>query len=188
MIEQWSGDSAGRGLGGTDRMRNAFQIAAVCIVVLATTAAIAEPALQTTANKTEPSWRLLDLAGRNVALEDYQSDLLIIDFWATWCVPCVVQAPLLNKFYENLNPRVTLLGVAVNDDRKAVSKFIDKHKRNYTIVLGGEAIAKYHGVVVYPTIVIRTPDGSSEIGHVGVVDIDNLRRMIEAALPPLTND
>jgi len=133
--------------------------------------------------QSAPARQLMDLAGQPASIEDYQRELLVIDFWATWCLPCIFQTRLLNEFHANMDPRVALVGIAVDEDREAVLKFLAEHRIDYPVLVGNETIAAEHGVIGYPTIVIRKADGTSRIGHVGVVEPGDLEQMIDSMLP-----
>lgn len=143
----------------------------------------AQPPVPEGTKQSAPAGQLMDLAGRPAAIEDYQRELLIIDFWASWCLPCIYQTRLLNEFHARMDPRVALVGIAVDEDRERVLRFLDEHRIDYPVLVGSEAIAAEHGVVGYPTIVIREADGTSRVGHVGVVDPAELEQIIDSMLP-----
>lgn len=83
------------------------------------------------------NFSLLDLDGKPVNLADYEGKVIILDFWATWCPPCVKEIPHFNDLAKEYGEKgLVVLGVSVDRDGKpAVDKFKTKNPVNYTIVL-----------------------------------------------------
>lgn len=76
-----------------------------------------------------------DVDGNQHAVENYESRILIVNFWATWCPPCVKEMPVLNQIY-NTHDGVTVVGLAV-DTLKNVTKFSSKVSVDYPILMAG---------------------------------------------------
>ena len=69
------------------------------------------------------------LDGRRVDLKELKGKVVLIDFWATWCPPCVQEMPHLKKVYEKYHPRgFEIIGMSIDEDRKALEKFVAKQK------------------------------------------------------------
>jgi len=127
---------------------------------------------------------LPDLEGRPIALADYRGKIVIIDFWATWCPPCVFQVPELNEFWQShrASGEVVVIGVAVDDEGAAVvGPWAEEHGITYTLVLGDEDVAREFGAMGFPTLVIVRPDGSVDSRHVGLVEAEELEELVTAA-------
>ncbi len=83
-----------------------------------------------------PEFALLDLNGRTHRLADYQGKLLLVNFWATWCTPCLKEIPRLQAAHERYADQgLAVLGPAV-DDTAAVSHFVASHTMSYPVVVG----------------------------------------------------
>lgn len=76
-----------------------------------------------------PETRFLDAAGKEVALADFKGRVLLVNFWATWCAPCVQELPSLDRLQASLGGKdFTVL--AINEDRQgaaAATPFLEKH-------------------------------------------------------------
>jgi len=83
------------------------------------------------------NFSLLDLEGKPVNLSDYVGKVIILDFWATWCPPCVQEIPHFNALAKEYGEKgLVVLGVSVDrDGKEAVDKFKTKTPVNYTIAL-----------------------------------------------------
>src|SRR5881296_4327611 len=69
----------------------------------------------------------LEIAGKPAHLTDLKGKVVVLNFWATWCPPCVEETPALNRFAaEYADKGVVVLGVSVDRDEKAYRKFLDK--------------------------------------------------------------
>jgi thiol-disulfide isomerase/thioredoxin len=130
-----------------------------------------------------PLFTLKDLKGNAVSLEGLRGQTVVIDFWATWCPPCEFQVPVLNAYYEaHHGGGVTVLGVAVDaEGRAAVAPYAARHKIRYPVLLGSEALARDYGAPGFPTLVVVAPDGSMVAQHVGVVEPEELDKLVAQA-------
>jgi thiol-disulfide isomerase/thioredoxin len=99
---------------------------------------IALPAL---AGDAAPNLELHDLKGAHHKLEEYRGRPVVLNFWATWCVPCAAEMPLLNEMQRRYQGRVLFIAASVEDDdmKPAVQAFIKKHRGgDLTVMMGAE--------------------------------------------------
>jgi thiol-disulfide isomerase/thioredoxin len=130
---------------------------------------------------------LPDLQGKPIRLSDYHGKTVIIDFWATWCPPCIFQIPELNKLAAAHREKgdVVVIGVSVDADGPAVvAPWVEEHSVVYTIVCGDEELAAEFGVFGFPTLVIIDPEGELASRHVGLLEYDTLEELVAGLTSP----
>jgi len=128
-----------------------------------------------------PSFALQSPTGDRVALADQRGKPVVIDFWATWCAPCVYQVPELNAFWKKHRDAadVAVIGVAVDSDgASVVAPWIAQQGVEYPIALGDEALAREFGVMGFPTLAIIDADGNIVSLHVGVTEVEELEELL----------
>ncbi len=85
-----------------------------------------------------PAFSLKEINGKEVKLSDYTGRIVVLDLWATWCVPCIASFPAM-QVMVNKHPEVAFLFIAVEETDKdplpAVKKFIEKRKYSFTVLL-----------------------------------------------------
>jgi thiol-disulfide isomerase/thioredoxin len=141
-------------------------------------------ALEATSEEPErpaPNFELKGVDGRPVSLADHRGKPVVIDFWATWCVPCIYQVPELNAFWKIHREAgdVAVIGVAVDvEGASVVAPWIEENRVEYQIAIGDEGLAKEFGVLGFPTLAIIAPDGNIESLHVGVIEMEELESLV----------
>ena len=113
----------------------------------------------------------LDLEGRDgggIRLSQLRGNVVILNFWATWCGPCRAELPLLQDLYNRYSDRnFTVLAVSVDDDRNRVAPFLKSNNLSlpiYYVSPGDAAAMTAQGI---PTTFIVAPDGNLEKAYVG---------------------
>lgn len=117
---------------------------------------------------TAPDWELSDADGRLQTLAQYRGKIVVLDFWATWCGPCTLVMPQMQKLHEKYKDRgVVVFGVSSweKDDPGILMK--RKHY-TYGLLLRGEDIADRYGVDTLPAVYIIGADGRVVYRHQGV--------------------
>jgi cytochrome c biogenesis protein CcmG/thiol:disulfide interchange protein DsbE len=141
-----------------------------------------------------PTVPLKDLNDKEVTLQQYKGEVVLVNFWATWCAPCKSEIPLLIGLHEKYGPRgFEILGLSMDEDgKKAVQPFLDKERFdvggqqeaiNYPIAFANDSIAeKFGGVMGLPTSLLLTRDGKVIKRIVGPVELADISKDIENLL------
>jgi cytochrome c biogenesis protein CcmG/thiol:disulfide interchange protein DsbE len=99
--------------------------------------------LQQTANpQAAPSLKLHDLQGASHTLEDYRGKPVLLNFWATWCVPCAAEMPLLSEMQKQYQGRILFIAASIDDEdmKSQVTAFIKKHQGEALTVMMGATL------------------------------------------------
>ncbi len=124
-----------------------------------------------------PDFALPSLASGSIALRDFHRQVVVVNFWATWCPPCVQEAPSLEKFAELMRPRgVTVIGVSVDEDPQALARFAAKIPLTFPIARDPDRlISGRYGTFKFPESYIIDRDGRVAEKIVGAADWDDPR-------------
>jgi len=131
--------------------------------------------------KPAPDFALAGVDGSPISLADHRGKPVVVDFWATWCVPCIYQIPELNAFWELHREAgdVAVIGVAVDvEGASVVGPWIEEKGVEYQIAIGDEGLAREFGVLGFPTLAIVDSDGNIESLHVGLIEVEELERLV----------
>jgi len=123
---------------------------------------------------------LTDTQGKTHRLSDYRGKWVLVNFWATWCPPCLEEIPDLVALYEAHRKELAVIGIAMEyRDSKAVIEFADNLFISYPVVLGNDNIAAQIGKVNgLPTSFIFSPGGKLALRHVGALDRQTVERFL----------
>lgn len=139
----------------------------VSVLVVAAVAAI--PAAAGVLKGPAPDFTLQSRAGGTVSLSDFRGDVVMINFWASWCGPCREEMPhleALHQRYEDLG--FMLLGVNVEEDSRLSDKFLAETPVTFDILLDPEnGVSELYDVVAMPSTVLVDRGGNLRFIHHG---------------------
>ncbi|MCW5964266.1 MAG: TlpA family protein disulfide reductase [Bryobacterales bacterium] len=131
--------------------------------------------------KLAPAFRLPSRDGGLRTLDNYRGQLLLLNFWATWCGPCRAEIAVLARAQKRWGPHgVRIVGVAMDSQGwRTVTPFLQVQPADYDVVLGNPRIARAYGAGrVYPTTVVVDRQGRI-VGHIRTaLDDDDLNRLL----------
>lgn len=127
-----------------------------------------------------PGFTLSTPDGKGVSLDQFRGRPVLVNFWGSYCVPCRIEMPLIEKVARQ-KPTLVVLLVNVSDDPAAARRFVSELGVRSTVLDDRDAkVASQYGVVGLPTTVFVRADGSIEGRHVGQLDEKTLRAHIAA--------
>ncbi len=130
-----------------------------------------------------PTTPIKDFEGNRFTLADFQGQVVVVNFWATWCAPCVREMPALQEFAQE-NPDVVILSVTDPNDGQTVADiqaFIEKYKlTDVRIGLDEQSRLKgFMSVVNLPTTYILDTEGMVRFRQIGEVTLDDLNYYLD---------
>ena len=131
-----------------------------------------------------PDFTLQDMAGNDVSLSDYKGQVVLLNFWATWCGPCKIEMPWFVDFQRQYKDKgFTVLAVSLDDDIDPVAPFAEKYELNFPVVWGdNETADKFGGIAALPTTLIIDREGNVVDSHTGLVSKSVYVEQIESLL------
>jgi len=132
-----------------------------------------------------PDFSLKDLSGQPLTLSSHRGKVVLLDFWATWCVPCKDEIPHFIDFQNRYGSQgFQVIGLSMDDDEQLVRTFRDKLKMNYPVAMGSVQLAEqYGGVLGLPITFIIDRQGRIISKHIGATDASAFETEIRNLLP-----
>jgi peroxiredoxin len=126
-------------------------------------------------NSPAPDFQLQNLSGEALRLSDFRGKPVLINFWATWCGPCQLEMPLIQKYYEKHSPDLVVLAVNNDEPRDAVQAFVDQMKLTFPILLDpGARVEDQYRVRAFPTSLFINREGLIRYQHIGILNEQQL--------------
>lgn len=116
-----------------------------------------------------PDWQLIGLNTTNVNFKELEGKVVFINFWATWCPPCIAEMPSIKKLYEAYKDEVVFLFVT-NEDWETVSKFYNKKEYNFpTYNSIGKTLQEFESSAIPATFIV-SKEGKIVVDKKGPAD------------------
>lgn len=122
-----------------------------------------------------PDFTLNDMLGKPQSLSDYKGKVVLLNFWATWCPPCVKEMPSMQRVQDQLKTRgLEVVAVNMGDEVADVEQFLQRVPVQFPILmdLEGEVLKSWR-VVAFPTTFILDRDGSIQYALFGGFEWDS---------------
>jgi len=134
-------------------------------------------------NTEDKGWSLVDLNGKHVNLGDFDDQVLMINFWATWCPPCRAEMPSIEKLYEDYGSKITFLLVS-NEDPDPIREFMDKKGYSFPVYLTLSPPPESMKTKSIPSTYILNKQGQQVLEKSGAFDWNSkkVRNFLDALL------
>jgi peroxiredoxin len=135
--------------------------AAILMIVSPVTAGMKETAA--------PDFTLKSVEGENLKLSEYRGEVVLINFWASWCGPCRQEMPVLSALHDKYKSLgFTVLGVNVEEDSTRARKLLQEMSVSFPVLLDSESVvSKQYDVVAMPSTVLVDRNGNMRYLHKG---------------------
>ncbi len=126
------------------------------------------------------AFQFKDSTGELHKLENYKGRWVLVNFWATWCPPCLKEIPDLISLYEDRKD-IMVIGVAMDSDPQEIMNFVRSLSINYPIVLGNRKIAsQLDEISLLPSTYFYDPDGNPAARQLGIISRESIEKFIES--------
>ncbi len=150
-------------------MKNYLSNLAKLSVALLTAHLLVTAANAATLDKAAPDFTLKSLQGKNLKLSEMAGNVVLLNFWASWCGPCRQEMPLLNDLHNKYEPLgFTVIGVNVEQETELARSFIANSPVDFPILLdSSNKVSQLYDVIAMPTTVLIDRDGKMRYLHKG---------------------
>ena len=159
-------------------MRRSYWLVILALVLVGVAYRFVQPS-SAAPPKPDPAPAVTLLDGKKVTVEQFKGKPLVLNFWATWCPPCRMEVPELQKAYKEHQKRVQFLAVAL-DEPGAVKRFVRDRKITFPVAVDerGE-LARPYRVSGIPTTFFIGSDGKVAARQVGAMEYDEFAAAIK---------
>jgi thiol-disulfide isomerase/thioredoxin len=167
--------------------RSRFLAIAVAALLPLALAPVEQADATVAANAPAPNFSLAARGGQKLSLSQYKGQVVMINFWATWCGPCRQEMPLLDAMYQKYKRMgFTLIGVNVEPDSKAAEEFLKKVPVSFPVAFDPDSsVSKLYAVQGMPSSIIIDRKGNARVIHRGYrpgdenVYLDHIRKLVK---------
>jgi cytochrome c biogenesis protein CcmG/thiol:disulfide interchange protein DsbE len=131
-----------------------------------------------------PEFTVQTLDGEELALADLAGKTVVVNFWNSWCVPCIKEAPALQEFYDRHEdePDFAMVGIVRDDTESAIRDYVEREDVDWTIGFDpGSKAALAYGTTGQPETFVIGPDGRVGGEQFSEASVDDLELMLRAA-------
>lgn len=116
-----------------------------------------------------PDFTLKSLSGKNIKLSELRGEVIMLNFWASWCAPCRQEMPILEKIYQKYQPLgFTLLGVNVEENSDDAKAYLKDVEVSFPILFDNQnKVSQLYDVIAMPSTIMIDRDGNMRYLHQG---------------------
>lgn len=129
------------------------------------------------AGKIAPNFKLEDISGRVYELQDYAGNIVLLNFWATWCAPCRLEMPLLEETSQALaNENFIVLAVNLQESVAEVEEFVNEIGLTFPVLLDSDGtVSELYRIIGYPSSIVIDSTGRIQTIHIGIISETQLQ-------------
>lgn len=122
-----------------------------------------------------PDFTLKNVEGQNISLSDFKGEVVLLNFWASWCGPCVSEMPSIESLYmQTKDLNIKVIAVNLKESKNTVQNFLDTNNYTFETVLDVDgATGDSYGIRSIPTTYIINKDGIIVSGKLGAHEWDS---------------
>jgi peroxiredoxin len=134
--------------------------------------------------KPAPAFARVDLHGSPIRLDNYRGKVVLLNFWATWCAPCLHEMPRFAEWQHRYGTQgFQVLGVSMDDDASPVRALDRKLHLNYPVLMGDEKLGElYGGILGLPVTYLIDRKGLIRARFQGEADLDKIEERLKGLL------
>lgn len=117
-------------------------------------------------------WTVRDLEGQPFDMAETRGKVLFLNFWATWCPPCVAEMPSIQRLYDHLQGEGIAFVLVTNEEPEPVRQFLERHDYTMPVYVAGGPVPRGLQPRAIPTTYIVGPDGKVMLKHTGAMEWD----------------
>ncbi len=130
-----------------------------------------------------PEFTVTAEGGKTISRSSFGGKVLVLNFWASWCGPCIQEIPALEALHQAGKDRgLVMLGISVDKNEKSYRRFLERHKVTFLTAHDPEQqVNDLYGTYRYPETYVISAEGKVLLKKIGVLDAETIR-MIEGML------
>ena len=131
------------------------------------------------------NWRLTNANGNLIEFESYKGDVILLNYWATWCPPCVAEMPSMNELYEKYGETVTFLFVT-NDSKENIVNYMKKNQYTFPVYYIQENAPPLLASQSLPTTFIIGKEGKIKVKKIGPANWNSshIHQLLDSLITP----
>ena len=135
-------------------------------------------------HRTAPNFSREDLSHEKIELTSYRGKVVLLNFWATWCAPCLTEMPAFKEWQRQYgSEKFQVIGISMDDAAPEVIATVSRLKLNYPVLMGDEHLgAAYGGVLGLPVTFLIDRHGKIRARYQGAGDLPRIKDDIQSLL------
>ena len=121
-------------------------------------------------------FQLVDSDGNRVSFSEFEDEVVFINFWATWCPPCIAEMPDIQNLYDEMNSEgIKFVLISLDEDFNKAKRFVDKKDFNFPIYQLASSLPGVYESSAIPTTYVISPDGKIVVSKSGMAKYNTVK-------------